>query len=177
MADLTVGGLSVVVRDLVPEDEAAVLEVFAASEDWFVAETGQPSAPGDVQSLYYVLPEGSDLDDKVLLVIEVDGRVVGMIDAVQRYPHPQAISLGLFVIRPEFRRRGLGRAVVDALLGEARSRGFETIRTHTAVGWHSGREFLRAMGFAFDEPGMFGTEVNRNPGPDDRPIIPAARTI
>jgi hypothetical protein len=64
--DLRVGNVRASVRDLEPEDEDAVLEVFTASEDWFVAETGQPSAPGDVQSCLYVLPEGNDFEDKVL---------------------------------------------------------------------------------------------------------------
>src|SRR5258707_1120111 len=73
--NLRVGTVAVTVRDLEPEDEDAVLDVYTASEDWFVAETGQPSAPGDVQSSYYALPEGSDVDDKVLLVIEADGVV------------------------------------------------------------------------------------------------------
>ena len=38
--DLSVDGHPVVVRDLEPADEQAVLAVFAASDDWFVAATG-----------------------------------------------------------------------------------------------------------------------------------------
>ena len=76
--DLSVDGHPVVVRDLEPADEQAVLAVFTASDDWFLAATGQPSAPGDVQSAYYSLPEGYEFDDKVLLVIEAGREIVGL---------------------------------------------------------------------------------------------------
>ena len=94
------GPTAVRVRDLEPDDEDAVLDVFAAAEDWFVAETGQPSAPGDVQSSFYALPEGARLEDKVLLVIEADGEVVGYVDAVLRYPSSTSIGIGTFLVRP-----------------------------------------------------------------------------
>ena len=57
------------VREFVPEDEPGVRALFAAGEDYFVAATGSPSAPGDVQSLSYALPEGAEPDAKRLLVV------------------------------------------------------------------------------------------------------------
>ena len=35
-----------------------MLRLFADCDDWFQAATGHPSGPGDVQSLFYALPEG-----------------------------------------------------------------------------------------------------------------------
>ncbi|MGK3208656.1 N-acetyltransferase family protein [Amycolatopsis sp. MEPSY49] len=175
--DLRAGDTAVVVRDLSAEDEDAVLDVFTASEDWFVAETGQPSAPGDVQSLFYALPEGSAFEDKLLLVVEANGAVVGLVDAVLGYPRNGSIGVGTFLIRSEFRRRGIGGAVAQALLDAAADAGYVRIGTHVAPGWEPGRGFLEAAGFAFSEPRMPGGDTNRNPGPLHGPVIPAVLTI
>ena len=169
---LQTGPTAVTVRDLEPDDEAAVLAVFTAAEDWFLAETGQPSAPGDVQSSFYALPDGAAFEDKVLLVIEADGEVVGYVDAVLHHPHSTSIGIGTFLIRPEARRRGIGRAVAQALSAAAGKDGFTQISTHVAPGWEPGREFLDALGYEFSDARHPGP-ANRRPGPYDGPVIPA----
>ena len=177
--DLTVDGHPVVVRDLEPADEQAVLAVFEACDDWFVAATGQPSAPGDVQSAYYSMPEGYDFDDKVLLVIEADREVVGFVDAVRRYPHTASVGIGTFLIRPEFRRLGIGRAVAEALSAAAVEQDFAQISAHVVEGWTPGRAFLAALGATFSKPTVPGGAGNRNTGPDEagKKIVPAIIAI
>lgn len=177
--DLSVDGHPVVVRDLEPADEPAVLAVFAASDDWFVAATGQPSAPGDVQSAYYSMPEDYTFDDKVLLVIEADREVVGFIDALLRYPHTASIGIGTFLIRPEFRRLGIGRAVAEALSAAALDQDFVQISTHVAEGWAPGRGFLAALGATFSQPAVPRGQGNRDAGPGEaaKKVIPAIISI
>ena len=177
--DLSVDGHPVVVRDLEPADEQAVLAVFTASDDWFLAATGQPSAPGDVQSAYYSLPEGHEFDDKVLLVIEANREVVGFIDALRRYPHTASVGIGTFLIRPEFRRLGIGRAVAQALSDAAVDQDFAQISTHVVEGWTPGRRFLAALGATFSKPAVPGGSGNRNVGPEEgtKKVIPATIVI
>ncbi|MFJ5273385.1 GNAT family N-acetyltransferase [Streptomyces sp. NPDC088358] len=160
------------VRDLEPVDEKAVLALFDAAEDWFTATTGQPAAPGDIQSLYYALPEGAAFEDKALLVIEADRHVVGLIDAVLHHPTVSTCSLGMFLVHPAHRRCGLGRQVASALFGELAARGHTEVVASVAEGWQPGRAFLAALGFTLGTPGP-ATNTNRNLGPGERPIIPA----
>lgn len=177
--DLSVDGHPVVVRDLEPADEQAVLAVFAASDDWFVAATGQPSAPGDVQSAYYSLPEGYEFDDKVLLVIEADREIVGFVDALRRYPHTASVGIGTFLIRPEFRRLGIGRTVAQALSDAAVEQDFVQVSTHVVEDWTPGRKFLATLGATFSKPAVPGGIGNRNVGPDEgsKKVIPATFMI
>ena len=172
--DLSVDGHPVAVRDLEPADEQAVLAVFTASDDWFLAATGQPSAPGDVQSAYYSLPEGYEFDDKVLLVIEADREVVGFIDALRRYPHTASIGVGTFPSR-----RNSGRAVVQALSAAAVEQDIVQISTHVVEGWTPGRRFLAALGATFSKPAVPGGAGNRNVGPEEgtKKVIPATLAI
>ncbi|WNM34463.1 GNAT family N-acetyltransferase [Streptomyces sp. Li-HN-5-11] len=161
---IDVPGGRVVLREPVPGDEDGLLAVFEECEDWFVAATGLPSAPGDVQSLFYALPEGAGPDDKVLLVVERDGAVVGLVDTVRDHPEPGAVAVGLFLLAPRARGLGAGRAVAEALL--ARAEGVTRVTASVPPGWEPGEHFARRLGFTLGEPSAVGAEVgNRRAGP------------
>ncbi|SDU45387.1 GNAT family N-acetyltransferase [Jiangella alkaliphila] len=143
----------IVVREqLEPDDEPGLLELFAACDDWFEAVNGTPSGPGDVQSLFYALPEGASFEDKRLFTIRDGDKIVGLIDAVLGFPHRTAAAVGLFLIAPSHRRRGLGVAVAKVLLAEARETGLDTVTASAHDSWPQGQEFLRALGFAVGPP-------------------------
>ncbi|MFJ9816324.1 GNAT family N-acetyltransferase [Streptomyces sp. NPDC101151] len=145
---IDVPGERVVVREPGPADEVPLQTLFEECEDWFVAATGLPSGPGDVQSLFYSLPEGANPDDKVLLVLERDGVVAGLVDAVRDHPEPGAVAVGLFLLAPWARRRGLGRALAESLL--ARAGEVPVVTATVPAGWRSGECFLERLGFALD---------------------------
>ncbi|MFF7963939.1 GNAT family N-acetyltransferase [Streptomyces sp. NPDC007903] len=141
-------GERVLLREPGPADEAALLRLFEECEDWFTAATGRPSAPGDVQSLYYALPEGADPGDKVLLLVERNGEVAGLVDAVRDWPEAGAVAVGLFLLAPWARGRGLGRAVAETLL----ERGASRVTATVPAGWKAGERFLERLGFALEAP-------------------------
>ncbi|MFF9480035.1 GNAT family N-acetyltransferase [Streptomyces sp. NPDC014733] len=172
LLDLEHEGRRIRIRDLKPDDEQDVLALFDAAGDWFTAATGRPAAPGDVQSLYYALPEGAAFQDKTLIVIAVGGEIVGVIDAVIRYPTAGSCTLGLFLIHPAFRRRGLGSLVASALLRELAAENYTHVATSVTEGWRPGTEFLTALGFSFESPRL-PAPANRNLGPGERPVIRA----
>lgn len=160
----------VTVREqLEPSDEPAVIELFAASADWFEATTGLPSAPGDVQSLFYALPEGSSFDDKRLFVLLAEDRVIGLVDAVLRHPDVRSVALGSFLVAPTHRRHGVGTAVAGLLLDQARTLGFERVTAPVAAGLEPGMAFVRSLGFEISsEPVPPGG--NRTVHPRESPI-------
>ncbi|MFE1880802.1 GNAT family N-acetyltransferase [Streptomyces diastatochromogenes] len=160
---IDVPGERVVVREPGPADEVPLLTLFAECEDWFVAATGLPSGPGDVQSLFYSLPEGASPDDKVLLVLERDGVVAGLVDAVRDHPEPGAVAVGLFLLAPWARGRGLGRALAESLL--ARAGRVPLVTATVPAGWRSGECFLERLGFTLAVAAPAPTEVgNRRAG-------------
>lgn len=164
---IDVPGERVLVREPLPSDEAPLLDLFEACEDWFVAATGLPSGPGDVQSLFYGLPEGAEPDDKVLLVLERDGVVTGLVDAVRNHPVPGAVAVGLFLLAPWARGRGLGRALAESLLAHAE--GVSLVTASVPPGWRSGERFLQRLGFTLGAEAPRAAEVgNRRAGPRER---------
>jgi GNAT superfamily N-acetyltransferase len=162
---IDVPGERVLVREPGPADEAPLLRLFEECEDWFVAATGLPSGPGDVQSLFYSLPAGASPDDKVLLVLERDGVVAGLVDVVRDHPEPGAVAVGLFLLAPWARGRGLGRALAESLL--ARAADASRVVATVPPGWRPGERFLERIGFTLEAaPATERSEVgNRRAGP------------
>ncbi|MGW4565632.1 GNAT family N-acetyltransferase [Streptomyces sp. NPDC004561] len=167
---IDVPGERVLVRELGPADEEPLLRLFEECEDWFVAATGLPSGPGDVQSLFYAMPEGASPDDKVLLVLERDGVVAGVVDAVRDHPEPGAVAVGLFLLAPWARGRGLGRALAVSLL--ARAEDASVVTATVPPGWRPGECFLQRLGFTLDT-GTRGTTANDRPGPREGGVLRA----
>jgi GNAT superfamily N-acetyltransferase len=143
----TTAGPVTVREQLEPQDEPGVLELFGECQDWFVAITGLPSGPGDVQSLFYALPEGKDFADKRLFLMLAVDRVIGLVDAVLRYPDVHSVGVGVFLVAPSHRRRGVGSAVAGLLLDQARTLGFERVTAPVAAGLEPGMAFARSLGF------------------------------
>ncbi|MEV0205181.1 GNAT family N-acetyltransferase [Streptomyces sp. NPDC050788] len=167
------------VRELRPEDEAGVARLFAACEDYFVAATGVPALPADVQSLYYTLPEGADPDQKRLLVLcRGAGDVVGLVDVVDRWPDVGTCSVGVFLVAPGVRRQGVGAGVARRLIEEAAGRGMRTVVATCPGGWEPGLGFLRSLGFEIGGPEEQAAETvgNRTRHPGEKGLRTARLT-
>ncbi|MGW0413754.1 N-acetyltransferase family protein [Streptomyces collinus] len=163
---IDVPGERVRVREPGPADEGPLLTLFGECEDWFLAATGLPPGPGDVQSLFYALPKGARPEDKVLLVLERDGAVAGLVDAVRNHPEPGAVAVGLFLLAPWARGRGLGRALAESLL--ARAGEVPLVTATVPAGWRCGERFLEHLGFTLHAPSPTPPEPgNRRPGPGE----------
>lgn len=180
--DLTVStdGGDVRIRAFEPADEQGVIHLFRDCVDWFEAATGGPSASGDVQSLFYSLPDGASPAGKHVLVIAGAGdEVIGLVEAVTGHPGPDGCAVGMFLIGPSHRRRGLGRAAAQALLDQAAGTGIATVTATNAVGWSAGAEFLHELGFTLEKnPVERGDMVgNRSVGPSEKPVVRARLSL
>lgn len=158
-----------------PDDEPGLLALLAACDDWFEATTGGPSGPGDVQSLFYVLPEGRTIDDKRLFTVRHDDAIIGVIDAVVGYPHRDACAIGMFLIHPTYRREGVGTAVARTLLDEAHAISLREVTATAVDSWPMGTAFLTALGFTVGEPSE--APMNRNIWSGEAPSRRATLTL
>lgn len=168
-------GRLVLREQIEPDDEPGLLELFAACDDWFEATTGGPSGPGDVQSLFYVLPEGRSFEDKRLFTIRDGDTIVGLIDAVLGHPHSRAAAVGTFLVAPSHRGHGLGTAVASTLLAEARAAGLEEVTAAAHDTWPGGQAFLRTLGFTIGPVTERTVNAARSPG--EAPVRRASLTL
>jgi phosphinothricin acetyltransferase len=146
------------IRDAVESDLPAVLaiynrEVLAGNAMWDLEER----TPQEQQAWF----EAHQPPYCVIVAIE-DGELVGWGSLSRYHPRPgyRFTVEDTVYVRPEWQRRGIGRALLEELLARARSAGFHTvlgkisadneasIALHRACGFvEAGRE--RQLGFKF----------------------------
>jgi GNAT superfamily N-acetyltransferase len=108
----------------------------------------------------------ADLDDIArsyggaeVLVARLDGRVVGTGTLVLRGDVGEIVRMS---VATDLRRRGIGRALVDALLDAARARDLPRVVLETTAEWTDAVNFYERCGFAQThvEIGRFGRDVH-----------------
>jgi GNAT superfamily N-acetyltransferase len=147
---ITVAGRDLLLRDLEPTDEAGVLALLDSCTDWYERQVGTLPSPGDVQSLYYVLPDGAAWEDKRLLVLTYQDTVIALVDLVRGWPEATDCTIGAFLVHADYQRLGVGGALARDLLRLAALDGVRRVRTQVPTDWRPGAGFLRALGFTID---------------------------
>ena len=131
-----------VVRDLLRE-YAASLAIDLCFQN-FEAELA--TLPGE-----YAAPAGQ------LMLAYVDGALAGCggMRALRDADHANACEMKRLYVRPAFRRFGLGRALAEALLDEARRAGYSVMLLDTLDEMESARELYATLGFVEVAPYYF----------------------
>lgn len=88
----------------------------------------------------YARPEG------IILLAEVDDEPAGIV-ALKPFDAPGVCEMKRLYVRPQYRGRGLGRALGTAILEAARRLGYETMRLDTVASMTPARELYRSLGF------------------------------
>lgn len=116
-----------------------------ACADFFELTTGLPPGPAQAQSLYSALPENASRAAKCLCGIrDPQGRLIGALDTISNFPQPGILTLGLLLLLPERRHRGLGGAIVRELV---RFSGAPLVRIGVLTRNAAALAFWRHLGF------------------------------
>jgi GNAT superfamily N-acetyltransferase len=85
-----------------------------------------------------------------LLLAECDGQVVGL--ACMKRIREEIGEIKRMYVRPEYRRRGIGRALLEALTAEARAIGYLRMRLDSTRFMAEAHSLYRSVGFQEIEP-------------------------
>ena len=122
--------------------EVQVIELFKSCSDFFELIGGVSSM--DTDHYFKDIPPGKVYDEKHLIGVFDDARLIAAIDIVENYPKDKEWIIGLLVIHPDYRQLGLGRKI-DEVLGkivvENRGRFLRVgVQEHNEIGlkfWHN----------------------------------------
>ena len=112
------------VRPAKPGDDRALATIDRAT--WTTLTSPAPSPPEPDWSF---LNEKIDISD--VLVAELDGEVAGYVRLGRVFPiaaSDHVLMISGISVDPAFQRRGVGRALIDAAVAEARARGARRLR-------------------------------------------------
>lgn len=140
-------------------DLRAVQDVLDRSSDYYQRVVGHPAGPAEATSIYAVLPDGvASYDDKLLLgVVDQVAELIGIADVVRDWPHRGSWVIGLLLLVPEARGRGIGREALQLIEARAASEGAESMRAavyrgNPALGFWRRQGYVDATNDASTDP-------------------------
>ena len=96
----------------------------------------------------------SRLPDSELLVAELDGRLAGTVtlylhSAGESRVWPEGwASVRLLGVLPDYRQRGIGRALMEECIRRSKKEGIRTLGLHTTEAMATAKKMYESMGFA-----------------------------
>jgi GNAT superfamily N-acetyltransferase len=96
-------------RRLGDADRIPLQTLLEQCADYFQLVCGTPPEPTAAQELFAQIPERKNYEDKFVIGCYSDsGRLIGVLDAIRDYPAVHEWEMGLFLLDPRQRNRGLG---------------------------------------------------------------------
>ncbi|BCY17077.1 MAG: GNAT family N-acetyltransferase [Chloroflexi bacterium] len=132
---------------LTPVDEDRIQEFLVECEDYQFIESGRFVQPGDANAFLFDLPPGKTLDDKFTFAIEKKSQIVALLDLMRGYKDKNSWWIGLLLISPSMRGKGLGRMIVDYLVKNLSAIGVHQIQLAVLEENTAGYAFWQKMGF------------------------------
>ncbi|MEQ8221930.1 MAG: GNAT family N-acetyltransferase [Candidatus Eremiobacterota bacterium] len=141
-------GESYFVRHLESEDGDDIQSLCENCSDYFELVTGLPPGPSEGQNLFFSLPPGRDLSDKIFAgIFDRNEKLFGLMDVIRDYPQAGVWHVGLMLLHPEKRGKGLGRDIYKSFEKWARNSGANTIRLGVAEQNEGAVKFWTRAGF------------------------------
>ncbi|MGO9308058.1 MAG: GNAT family N-acetyltransferase [Spirochaetia bacterium] len=149
-----------ILQAAMPEHHAPVRDLFAEYLRWVCARIydeykavfdAESMIVSDMQKIGIFLPPQG-----ILLIALEDGRAAGC--ACTRTIEPGVAEMKRMYVRPSFRRRGIGKALVQQTIETTRKRDFAVLRLDSAEFMHDAHALYRSFGFE-DIPPYSGSEI------------------
>ena len=139
--------LGILAKRLDRSDDAAIATLCRQCSAFFTLVAGDATADERARVLLESRPPTVALAHKHLIGLERDGALVAIVDLLEDYPEPREWYVGLLLVIPDERARGVGTAVWSALEGWIRAEGGLHVRLIVQEQNPPGALFWRAVGF------------------------------
>ncbi len=140
--------MAMTIRALQPRTERELAaSLMERCSDYIVLETGEPPGDSYVTEFFEDVPPGSRIDDALKLGVFEAERIVGLLDIYRGYPQIDDWYIGLLLLDPAARNRGLGGRVLDWIVEAARAERAQRLLLCVLEGNPRGRRFWERYGF------------------------------
>jgi len=151
------------VGKLEPEHSELLQKLFDRCDDYAMIVEGEGVSPTAANEIFQAVPLGRSLDDKFTVgVWDRGGDIVGVLEGMRHYPDDSTWWIGLLMLAPEVRGRGLGRKLVQRFCDYVRSEQGTSIMLGVVEENGSAYRFWQQQGFELvrqTEPRPFGKKT------------------
>lgn len=117
------------------------------NSDYFRCVSGHPAAYDEVVSGISEMPPAVLPNQKHYIGIWEGDILIAVIDFIEKYPSPEYIYIGLFIINNSLHKKGIGKSIFEALKISAQKCGFSKLRLGCVTDNISGMSFWHSLKF------------------------------
>lgn len=140
--------MEVTLKKLSNNDLPQLQELLERSSDYLAFQDEEPVKPSAAQELFEAKPDGDADSDKVIFGIFLNqDNLIGVFDLIKGYSGPKTLSLGLMLLDPCSRGRGIGKRAYKLLEEWATTQQFNKIRLGVLMGNENGLRFWQSVGY------------------------------
>jgi len=135
--------------NLIGIDKHEIIEKLCEKcSDYYILHDGILPSKENIAEIFNTLPPNKNYEDKFILgIYKFDNELVGIIDVVRDFPTAGVWMLGLMLIEPKERGKGLGKIVHEALDKWAINLGAKSFRIGVIEENKKGINFWSDLGY------------------------------
>ena len=136
------------IKRLVPEDGEVLQRLYEQCIEFALFINGQPPSETVAREEFDAVPVGKTTQDKYIFgLFDRHNAILGMIESIRHYPDNEIWWLGLMMLAPEQRGKGLGCKFYKAFERWVSVQGVPRISLSVVEANESGLQFWKKMGF------------------------------
>jgi len=153
------------ISELQPDSTEHLQRLFEQCADYALIVEGEGVSPAAAKESFESVPPGRALNDKFLYgVLDRKGNIVGVLEGMRHYPDETTWWIGLLMLAPTTRGRGLGRTLIEAFSDYVRTQQGLSIMLGVVEENHDAYHFWQQVGFELvreTEPRVFGKKTQK----------------
>ncbi len=136
------------IKRLSKQDANILQPLYEQCKDFFILTDGLEPSPTAASEEFFDFPEGKTPEDVYIFgLFDKNQKLLGMIAGVEYYPNTQTWWIGLMMLTPEYRGKGLGTKFYKAFENWVATKGITQISLVVIKPNKLGLQFWQRMGF------------------------------
>jgi RimJ/RimL family protein N-acetyltransferase len=157
--------LTFTIEGLIPADAPRLQSLYEACSDYIILEQGEPPTPNAAELEFSALPPNRTTDNKFMFgLVDTGGTIVGLLECNRGYPDEECWWVGLFMLNPRQRGKGIAQTFFEAFTRWVASQSAKRLELAVITTNERAYRFWKAQGFDIirtTDPKPYGRNYHR----------------
>ncbi len=154
-----------IIKRLSSKDIPIIQTIFEKCRDYLLLVNGYEVNKNTGRDEYISMPPGKTEDDKIVFgIFNQKNEIISYIDILKNYPEEESYWIGLFLVDPLLRSKGVGERIILEFIRNAKTIGVSYIKLGVVEENEKAYKFWKKIGFeTYDitAPREFGNKTHR----------------